>query len=323
MNDTTRTLFAASMLAAFLAAPVSASPEPQMSPRMERAKDYIADEQWLRAIEVLRAAADDAKEKNRDEAFFWLAHSQHQAGSLGEAVETIAQLEQKFPTSRWVKPARSIRVELAQKLRRDDVLWWTITTAPAPPAVAVAGSPAPPATTTVRTGATPPRAPRPGAVAPPPLPQPAGAPPPPLPATTEMVRPPRPAPAAAGGRRPMPPPQMPTAWVSEFTAADTDLRIQALGSLIKTDAQRVIPILRGIALESTNPNEASRAVFVLAQSGRPEAHSTVLEVARHGSEPVSVAAVRELGRFGGPRTAQDLLKVYVAGRPLVKYQVVN
>ena len=121
----------------------------------------------------------------------------------------------------------------------------------------------------------------------------------------------------------MPPPQMPTAWVSEFTAADTDLRIQALGSLIKTDAQRVIPILRGIALESTNPNEASRAVFVLAQSGRPEAHSTVLEVARHGSEPVSVAAVRELGRFGGPRTAQDLLKVYEAGRPLVKYQVVN
>ena len=106
---------------------------------MERAKDFIADEQWLRAIEVLKAAAADPKEKNRDEAMFWLAHSQHQAGDLRDAVSTVADLEQKFPTSRWVKPARSLRVELAQKLRRDDVLWFVATTAPPPPAVAPPG----------------------------------------------------------------------------------------------------------------------------------------------------------------------------------------
>ena len=76
-------------------------------------------------------------------------------------------------------------------------------------------------------------------------------------------------------------------WVSELTTADTDLRIQALGSLMQTDAKRVIPILREIALDGDNPAEASRAVFVLAQSGRPEAHSTVLEVARTGPESVA------------------------------------
>ena len=112
-------------------------------------------------------------------------------------------------------------------------------------------------------------------------------------------------------------------WVSEYTVNDTDLRIQALRSLMPTDAPRVIPILRAIALDGTNPNEASRAVFVLAQSGRPEAHSTVLEVARVAPESVSVAAVRELGRFGGPRMSDELLKVYEAGKPRVKYQVVT
>lgn len=119
------------------------------------------------------------------------------------------------------------------------------------------------------------------------------------------------------------PPPMASVWVSEYPANDTDLRIQALGSLMPTDATRVIPILRSIALESTNPNEASRAVFVLAQSGRPEAHVTVLEVAKVAPESVSVAAVRELGRFGGPRTSDELLQVYVIGKPRVKYQVVS
>ena len=106
-------------------------------------------------------------------------------------------------------------------------------------------------------------------------------------------------------------------------APDTNLRIQALGSLISTDAPRVIPMLREIALESTSPREASRAIFVLAQSGNPEAQSTVLEVARVGSEPVKIAAVKELGRFGGPAMSEELLKVYSISSEQVKYQVVN
>ena len=301
------------------AAPAGASsPEPQTSVQMERAKDFIADEQWLRAIEALKVAAANPKEKNRDEAMFWLAHSQHQAGDLLNAVSTVADLEQKFPSSRWVKPARSLRVELAQKLRRDDVLWFVATTAPPPPAVA---PPRPPrvGSDTVRTEQwTDARSPRPAPM-PPAVTVEGAVPPPPHPAPT--VRPA--APVARGDRRPPPQPAFPNVWVSELTTVDTDLRIQALGSLMQTDAKRVIPILREIALTGDNPAEASRAVFVLAQSGRPEAHSTVLEVARTGTETVSVAAVKELGRFGGPRTSEDLLKVYETGKPRVKYQVVN
>jgi HEAT repeat protein len=82
-------------------------------------------------------------------------------------------------------------------------------------------------------------------------------------------------------------------------------------------------MLREIALESPNPNEASRAVFLLAQSGHAVAHSTVVEVARVGSELVQIAAVKELGRFGGKNVSEELLQVYRIGNPRVKYQVVN
>lgn len=116
----------------------------------------------------------------------------------------------------------------------------------------------------------------------------------------------------------MPPPD----WVAGHVV-DTDLRIQALGSLIKTDAVKVIPILKQIALEAESPGEARRALFVLAQSGRPEARTTVVEVARTGSEPVRLAAVRELGRLSGAGISNELLEVYASGNGPVKYQVVT
>ncbi len=117
---------------------------------MERAKDLIADEQWARAVDELKAAAADPKETNKDEALFWLAHSQNQSRDFAGAVETIRRLERTFPASRWVKPARSLRIEIAQRLQRNDVLWWH-TLPPAPPA-----APTPPVATVEATPTVPP-----------------------------------------------------------------------------------------------------------------------------------------------------------------------
>jgi HEAT repeat protein len=276
---------------------VAAQPD---SRRLSQAKDYIADEQWVRAIDALRAAVADPAEKNRDEALFWLAHSEHQAGDLAAAVETLARLEREFPSSRWVRPGRSLRVEIAQQLRRDDVLWWVA--APAPPV-----PPAPPV--------APPARPAPVRPVPPPLPEASGVPP----------RPPV-APAAVTPETPAPPPlppMPPGAWVPAPFAPDTDLRIQALGSLIQTHPSEVIPLLKEIALDSRDPADGRRAVFVLAQSRRPEARSTVAEVAKRGPEPVRIAAVRELGRFGGADAGSELLQVYSVATPRVKREVVS
>ena len=80
-------------------------------------------------------------------------------------------------------------------------------------------------------------------------------------------------------------------------AFDTEIQIEALVGLLDAHSERVIPLLRDIALDGKNPNEARRAVFALARSHRPEARNTVVEAARHGPNVVRIAAIRELGRF--------------------------
>ena len=281
------------------------------SKRMERAKDLIADEQWVRAIDELKAAALDPREPNKDEALFWLAHSENQARDDMAAIETISRLEHEFPRSRWVKPARSLRIEIAQRLQRSDVLWWYTTAPPTPPPVPVvaprASTPAPPAA---------PRASTPPPPAAPPTPAPTPAAPH---GVTAAAVPSTARPPAHPTEFPPPPP----VWVPHGYFPDTDLRIQALSSLMGTDAPRVIPILRTIALDADDAGEARRALFVLAQSGRADARSTVVEVAKTGPEPVRIAAVRELGRISGPTVANDLLQVYSSSNERVKYQVVT
>jgi hypothetical protein len=286
----------AAMILAAALLPQFAQARAVESKRMEQAKDLIADEQWVRAIDQLKAAVADPKETNKDEALFWLAHSLNQAHDASGAVEIIGRLEREYPASRWVKPARSLRIEIAQRLQRNDVLWYTA--APPPPPAAptpwVAATPAVPA------GAAAPPAPAP---APPSTPRPAAAP--------RALPPPPPAP---------PPPTM---WVPEGFFPDMDLRIQALARLMPTDAPKVIPILKAIALEGTDGGEGRRALLVLAQSDRPEARATVIDVAKTGPEGMRIAAVRELGRIGGPAVIDALLQVYSTGTEQVKYQVVT
>jgi hypothetical protein len=279
---------------------VWATPMPAESARMARAKDLISDDQWAAAIPVLRAAAGDPKEPNKDEALFWLAHSQNQAGDLADAVESIRALQSGFPKSRWSGPAGSLMIELAQKLGRRDVLWRTAVppTPPVPPEAPLA----PPAGS--------PRVRR-----PPPAP-PAALPAPPVPPPAMAV------PAPPGPPEQPAPPPPPAMWFADSYAPGADLRVQALGRLIQTDAQKVIPILRSIALEATNLGAARGAVFVLAQSRNPQAQSIVIDVAKSGAESVRLAAIRELGRFGGPDVAHALLEVYSTANAPVKLQVV-
>lgn len=290
----TRAFALAGVVCAFGTAAGAAEPQ---SPRIDRAKDHIADERWVRAIAELKAAAGDARERSRDEALFWLAHCHNQAGDTASSLEAINRLELEFPRSPWVKPARSLRIELAQRMNRTDVLWLTAVPPPAP-----VPTPAPP----VVVPAAPPATPAPTVA--------------PLPPPREPRHAPWPRPAVA------PTPAPPQIWMPiPLMDPDLELRIQAMGSLILTnsdEAAKVIPILRDIALEASSSGAARRALFALAQSRLPEARSTVVEVAKSASEPVQIEAVRVLGRLRGPDVSSTLLHVYAdAGEP-VKYQIV-
>ncbi|HEX4567446.1 MAG TPA: HEAT repeat domain-containing protein [Vicinamibacterales bacterium] len=300
----------------------SAGPAPD-SKRLAQAKDYIADEQWTRAIAELKAAADDPREKNRDEALFWLLHSEHQSGDDASALQTIGRLEREFPASRWVSLAHSIRVEIAHRMQRDDVLW-VIAQPPTPPAAPVA----PGATPRPAVASIPP--PRPGSVptpVPPAVATPiAAAPPPPAPRGT-----PRRGAAPALPTAPAPPVAVFPAGAAEAwwagtlpEPADQVVRIEALASLIDAHSDRVIPLLKDIALDKNSPDEARRAIVILAHSSRPEAHSIVLEVARAGAEPVQLAAIREMGRLQDANVSNALLQVYAASpTPRIRRQVVT
>lgn len=296
----------------------AAAPAPD-SKRMGRAKDFIADEQWSRAIVELQAAVADPKESNHDEALFWLAHSQHQSGDDAAALQSIATLERTAPKSPWVKLARSLRIEIAQQLGRDDVLRMMVAP-PAPPA-----PPRPPGMTPAAAPPTLPPAPSP--------PPPGGVPTaePPAPASTTpaiRVRPGQRAVAVAA----IPPATTPWPgsraefWLPPTDAAlDMTLKLQALSGLLETHSAEVIPLLREIALDRNSPDEARGAVFVLGQSHLAEAQRAVVEVAHQGAEPVRLAAVRELGRFEGPTISSELMQVYtMAGTPpRLKRQVVS
>jgi HEAT repeat protein len=137
--------------------------------------------------------------------------------------------------------------------------------------------------------------------------------PPPPPATP-------PAPSPFG---PVPPAAV---WWVGATPEPTErvVRIEALAGLIDAHSERVIPLLKDIALDPNSPDEARRAVFVLAHSDRPEAHHTVLEVATAGAEPVRLAAIRELGHFQDVNVSIELMRVYDASpAPRVRRQVVT
>jgi hypothetical protein len=276
----------------------AAAPE---SKRLVRARDFIADEQWALAIEQLRAAVGDPKETRRDEALYWLAHSQHHSGDSGAAVATIGRLEREYPSSMWVKPGQALRIEIAVRLQRNDVLWWTAMPPPPPPA---------PRSPSKKGGPTPlPPAP------PVPSADPVLAPPPaPLPPASRAPRSAQPAP-------PIPPPA--PMWYTDSVSPDADIRVLALAGLMRTDADKVIPILGQIAFETENPASAIRAVSMLAQSSRPQARATVVRVAKTGPEPVKIAAVRDLARFGGPEVSKDLLQVYATANDPVKWQIVK
>lgn len=258
------------------------------SARMSRAKDLIADEQWRRAIVELRAAYEDPGETARDEAAFWLAHSLYQSGDAGSALQTIEDLERRFPRSRWVFPARSLKVEIAHRLNRNDMLWSMAIPPPPPP---------------------PPRAPQ-------AIPAPA-APPTYTPAPAPPAAPARPARPASRPRR---------QWVMdlsvepELAARDRDLQILALGGLMRVEPDRAEGMLKQVALSSRDEEQARRAIFVLLQANRLAA---VADLAKQGPEGTTLAAVKELGFVRSSGSAGLLKDLYASGSEPVKVQVLR
>ena len=93
--------------------------------------------------------------------------------------------------------------------------------------------------------------------------------------------------------------------------SDDELKLLALSGLMNADPDKAIPIIKNMLAGSPSPKLMDRAMFVLAQSGKPEARQVLVDIAKSNPNPeVQKHAIRNLGLFGGPESQQTLVEIY-------------
>jgi HEAT repeat protein len=93
--------------------------------------------------------------------------------------------------------------------------------------------------------------------------------------------------------------------------SDDDLKMLAIQGLMNTDSDRALPLLEKVLNGTGTPREKSKALFVIAQSGKPEARQILGRIASGQSNPeLQRKAVEYLGMFGGGEAHKTLAEVY-------------
>ena len=92
---------------------------------------------------------------------------------------------------------------------------------------------------------------------------------------------------------------------------DEDLKMLAIQGLMNSDPERALPLLEKVLNGTGTPKEKSKALFVIAQSGSPEARQVLGRIASGQSNPdLQRKAVEYLGQFGGADSHKILADVY-------------
>jgi HEAT repeat protein len=96
---------------------------------------------------------------------------------------------------------------------------------------------------------------------------------------------------------------------------DDDLKLLALRGLMDADPERAIPLVEKMLASSQSGKVRDRALFVLAQSGSPQARAVLVRLAHSAPEEDTQArAIRYLGQFGGPESGQALVDIYKSSK---------
>jgi hypothetical protein len=86
------------------------------------------------------------------------------------------------------------------------------------------------------------------------------------------------------------------------TQSDDDLKMLAIQGLMNSDPERAMPLLEKVLNGAGSPREKSKALFVIAQSGSPQARVILVRIAKGNSNPeLQRKAIEYLGIFGGVR----------------------
>jgi HEAT repeat protein len=95
-----------------------------------------------------------------------------------------------------------------------------------------------------------------------------------------------------------------------------ELKLMALSGLLNADPARAMPLIKQMLQSgSSSPKVRDRALFVLAQSGSPEARQALVTIARSDADAdLQARAIQNLGLFGGRESRQSLIEIYTTSQ---------
>jgi HEAT repeat protein len=107
--------------------------------------------------------------------------------------------------------------------------------------------------------------------------------------------------------------------------SDDELKMLAIQGLMNSDPERAMPLLEKVLSGTGTPKEKSKALFVIAQHGSPEARQVLGRIASGQSNPeLQRKAVEYLGIFGGGDARKTLADVYAkTGEESVKRAILR
>ena len=189
-------------------------------PDYQKGLSALDSRDWDQAVTSFSASAD-RKGSNADSALYWLAYAQNRDGDDEEALSTLKRLSDGYPSSRWLKDARALAVEI--KTRNGN----------------------------------------------------------------------------SGSDN-----------VSTSSEPDQDLKLLALNSLMNSDPNKAMPILRKILFSNNSDAIKDRAMFVLVQNPSPEGQKTIDEIARGNNPDLQMKAIRYMGMMGNDGSRKELADIY-------------
>jgi hypothetical protein len=113
--------------------------------------------------------------------------------------------------------------------------------------------------------------------------------------------------------------------VNPDTQSDQNLKFLALQGLMRSNPEKAIPLVTKYLDGPGSPKEKREALFMLAQSGSPQAHETLKKIALGQSNPeLQRKAVEYLGIMGGKGNADTLAEIYSTTKdPDIKRAVIR
>jgi HEAT repeat protein len=112
--------------------------------------------------------------------------------------------------------------------------------------------------------------------------------------------------------------------VNPGAESDDELKLMALNSLMQSDPNKAIPVLKRLLNSSQSPAIKDKAMFVLSQAGSADARQVLAEQAHSGNPDVQASAIRYLAMIGSDWSRTELANEYRASNdPHIKREILQ